>query len=455
MKLSTRLTALLIAITTVVALLVGWFAVSTSSRADYSSLDDTINAVIASGKGHPLTALSSALSIVQQNNYDLTLDVVGPTGSVTQIVSGDVPLTRSPSMADVLHSLAHVRSSSNLPGFRYRSISIGAGDYLLVAKSTGAIADRTHQLVVRTIGVGLLAALMMGIVARLFMRRDLRTIDELIAFATSVAHGDVQHSIPPAAGSTDIRELQTALSQMVQSLQKTIETEQRITKATQQFIGDASHELRTPLTVIKGYAELLSNPGLTNAQRDRALERVQKEVGRMDGLVNDLLFLAEVNEMPLLEGTSVDLSDLVSVNARDFATDHPERTVVTAIEPGLRVTGRLDFLERLVVNALSNIARHTGEADTVRISLHLEGPRLEVRFEDSGPGMPGNTYGARPERFQRFDNSRSRATGGSGLGMSIMADVATAMGGVMTTSKSPLGGLALAFSFPCATAPPR
>src|SRR5674476_735453 len=76
MTLSTRLTVLLIAITTVVALLVGWFAIATSSRADYSSIDNTINAVIASGAGHPLTTLSSALSIVQENNYDVTMDVV-------------------------------------------------------------------------------------------------------------------------------------------------------------------------------------------------------------------------------------------------------------------------------------------------------------------------------------------------------------------------------------------
>src|SRR5664280_546333 len=104
MTLSTRLTVLLIAITTVVALLVGWFAVATSSRADYSSLDNTINAVIASGSGHPLTTLSSALSIVQQNNYDVTMDVVGPNGKVTQIATGDVAMTKSPTKSDVTRS---------------------------------------------------------------------------------------------------------------------------------------------------------------------------------------------------------------------------------------------------------------------------------------------------------------------------------------------------------------
>ena len=448
MKLSTRLTALLIAMTTVVAMLVGWFAVATSSRADYSSLDNTINAVIASGKGHPLTALTSALYIVQQNNYDVTLDVVGASGRVTQIATGDVPLTRAPSVADVHHSVTAVRSTADLPGFRYQSISIGGGDYLVVAKSTRAVAQRIHQLVVGTLIVGLIAALLMGLVARLFMRRDLRTIEELISFATSVAHGDVEGSVPRAEGSSDIRELQTALSQMVVSLQRTIATEQRISQTTQQFIGDASHELRTPLTVIKGYADLLASAQVNDEQRRRALERVRKEVNRMDGLVNDLLFLAEVSEMPVLEDAPVALSALVTSSAADFAVDYPTRTLTTEIEPHVAVRGRFDYFERLMMNSLTNIARHTHESDAVKISLHRAGPRVRLRVEDAGPGLPEHTYGTRPERFQRFDESRSRATGGSGLGMSIMADIAAALHGTMATSRSDLGGLAMTFDFP-------
>jgi signal transduction histidine kinase len=66
-------------------------------------------------------------------------------------------------------------------------------------------------------------------------------------------------------------------------------------------------------------------------------------------------------------------------------------------------------------------------------------------IEDGGRGLP--EYGVRPQRFRRFDQSRSRETGGSGLGMSIMADIAEGLGGSMSTSKSSLGGLALTFTF--------
>ena len=106
------------------------------------------------------------------------------------------------------------------------------------------------------------------------------------------------------------------------------------------------------------------------------------------------------------------------------------------------------------INAFSNIARHTGARDPVRVHLEQLGDSAVLKVEDGGPGMPEVTYGVRPEQFQRFDPSRSRTSGGSGLGMSIMADIATSMGGVLTTSKSDLGGLALTFIFPVA-APPR
>jgi signal transduction histidine kinase len=84
----------------------------------------------------------------------------------------------------------------------------------------------------------------------------------------------------------------------------------------------------------------------------------------------------------------------------------------------------------------------------VRIALGAVGAKARLIVEDGGPGLP--EYGVRPQRFQRFDESRSRETGGSGLGMSIMADVSESLGGEMVTEASPLGGLRLTFLLPLA-----
>ncbi len=449
MRLSTRLTILLITITSLVALAVGTFAVESSTHSQYAALDSSINGV-ADAASHPLSALSDALNLVQSNNLNLTLIVIDPRGHVTTVATGDVALTGHPTRADARVALRGIVTAANLPGFRLRAVPAGGGSYLLIAGSAAEVARRGHQLVLQTVAVGLLAALAMGVVARLFMRRDLRTIERLVTFATSVAHGDVGEEVPAASGSADVRELQRALADMVVALRRTIDVEKSSAELMQRFIGDASHELRTPLTVISGYVELLQRPDLSDEQRGRAVTRLAREAGRMDSLVNDLLFLAEVRELRDRGDELVEISDVVAASAHDFALDHPERTVTRAITPGLAIIGRADYVERLLGNALGNVLRHTGATDAVRVTLARDGNDVVLRVDDAGPGLPADSYGAVPESFQRFDPSRSRDSGGSGLGMSIMADVAVALRGTMSTARSDLGGLAVIVRLPVA-----
>ncbi|HUZ41508.1 MAG TPA: histidine kinase dimerization/phospho-acceptor domain-containing protein [Acidimicrobiales bacterium] len=444
-KIATRLTILLIGLTTMVAFLVGWFAVEASTRSLYSALDQQINAVIHSGAGHPDAALSDAVNIVQESSYPLTLDVVDPSGAVAQINTPDAPLRKKPTLANALATLASVGELPDLPGFRIRSMNVGGGDYLVVAASTAAITRQEHRLALDVALIGLLIALVMLALARLVMRKDLRTMEHLISFASDVARGDERGEIPQSAGSRDVRELRAALATMVVALHEQIAIEERSVQAIQQFVGDASHELRTPLTVIKGYNELLTNPSINDEQRARAVARVRREIDRMDSLVADLLLSAEVREAPQHLNTRVELSALVEARTEEFRNDHPGREVAHDVIRGIAVRGREDLLERLLVNSFSNIVRHTVDGTAVRVTLRREDSRALLCIEDAGEGLP--EYGVRPQRFRRFDQSRSRETGGSGLGMSIMADIAEGLGGSMLTSKSTLGGLALTFTF--------
>lgn len=446
MRLATRLTILLIVITVVVAFSVGWYAVNTSAHAAYLSLDDSINTVVNSGLGNPNNALSDALNIVQNTDHDLTLDVIYPSGPMTQVNRGQVPLTRTPTLEDVRTSLTKVVAEPNLPGFRIRSLDIGGGDYLVVAASTQSIVRSSHQLILRVALAALLAALAMAVVARLFMRGDLVTMEELIEFATDVAKGETVAHVPDRRGSRDLLELRAALATMVESLHEKIEFESRHAETMQLFIGDASHELRTPLTVIKGYTELMTTPGVSPEQQARALERMRREITRMEALVSDLLLLAEIRELPGGTHDVINISDVVARCVRDFRDDSPRRTIDVNIERGVLLMARKDFVERLITNALSNVARHTPEDAPASVALAKEGAFVTLVVEDGGEGLPA--YGVRPERFRRFDPSRSRDSGGSGLGMSIMADLSAALGGSMATSKSELGGLRLSFSFP-------
>lgn len=447
MRLATRLTLLITAVTLLVALSVGWFAISMSSRAQYGSLNDAINTVVDSGQGNHLTALTNALYSLQQNSYDLNLDVVFASGAVSQINTASIPLKIRPTLSDVRSSLTGVASLANLPGFEVRSLNIGGGDFLLVAGSTTAIR-RQNQHLALGVGAASMAIALLGVaLGRVVIRRDLRVMERLIAYAGAMASGAENSVMPSGEGSLEIQELRAALVVMVEALNRRIELETKSATTMQEFIDDASHELRTPLTVLKGYNELLSNQAATSPeQHQRALDRMKREIARMEALVGDLLLIAQLREIPRHPPEVVNLSAVVGARVDDFSSEHPERRVSVDIEENLRVRGREDFLDRLVVNALINIARHTDSHDEVRVRLWSRDERVALTIEDAGPGLP--VYGVRPQRFQRFDDSRSRDTGGSGLGMSIMADVADSMGGTFTTRPSSLGGLAIDITLP-------
>ena len=447
MRIATRLTLLFVALSLLIAFTIGWFAVAMSSRAQYATLNSSINSVVDSGLSKPDTALSNALYVIQRDQYDLTLDVVFPSGEITQVSSPAADaLRRHPTQADVKASLRSVTQVGDLPGYEIRSLNIGGGDYLVVAGSTASIEKQNEHLALLVALAAVVIALVGLALAREVMRRDLRSMERLIDYAGDVANGDEAGPVPPSEGSRDLQELRGALVVMVEALQERIDVEAKNSRAMQQFIDDASHELRTPLTVVKGYNDLLASGQASPEQQTRAVSRVQREVERMEALVRDLLLLAEVREAPRHDEHQVNVSELVSARVHDFVLEHPERPLTREIQPGVTMPARADYVDRLTGNALTNVLRHTPDDAPVRVTLHADQDTVTLVIEDGGPGLP--IYGVRPQRFQRFDDSRSRETGGSGLGMSIMADVAESLGGSMTTEASSLGGLRLRFSLP-------
>ena len=215
----------------------------------------------------------------------------------------------------------------------------------------------------------------------------------------------------------------------------------------QAFIGDASHELRTPLTVIKGYSEMLAAGQFSDGEkRDRAFSRVTSEIKRMENIISDLLLLAELGEerQPVREEFS--LSDIVRGHVKDFQTLHSGRSLNMKIDD-VTVVGDLEHLQRLLSNIFSNISRHTPEGSPVNVSLN-SGEKKKLLIEDGGPGLPSELYGEAISTFKRFDKSRSRDKGGSGLGMSIMQAIVAEHKGSITLRKSSLGGLAIEILLP-------
>ena len=238
------------------------------------------------------------------------------------------------------------------------------------------------------------------------------------------------------------------MKSMITALSNSAQQERETRQAMQTFMGDASHELRTPLTVIKGYSELLAK-GETGdpAARSRAYERIVEQVNRMDETIASLLELAEVGSVSANEFLALDLSELVTGAADDLKAMSPTREVTVTVTSA-KVLGSKALLDKLLANAIGNIARHAGQKASVDISLKSLKRQAVLLIEDGGKGLPDEAYAKGIQAFQRFDTSRSRETGGTGLGMSIMSSIVEAHGGSLAISKSKLGGLKLEIKLP-------
>jgi len=231
--------------------------------------------------------------------------------------------------------------------------------------------------------------------------------------------------------------------------QKELEIEQVRQRRMQEFLGDASHELRTPLTVIKGYTELLRmNQGGSNPEVAKRIDRMHSEIVRMEELINDLLLLAELGEHPNLELAPFN----VSLQALGFIEDaqllQPERIIAASVEPGLTINASEKLMAQIFSNIFSNARRHTPVEAKINFALYRKDSYLHIDYDDAGAGFPEGFINAGVRTFARFDKSRSRATGGSGLGLSLVEAIVKAFGGTIVFGKSELGGVQMKIELP-------
>ena len=206
-------------------------------------------------------------------------------------------------------------------------------------------------------------------------------------------------------------------------------------KGMQEFIGDASHELKTPLTVIRGYSEMLST---SPEQSEKYAKRINEESLRMNKIIDQLLKIAALDEGSREQPVAIDISEYLKSHIEDLLVLQPDRQV-TYISKPLVIKAPYDLIDTLLTNVITNARVHSPVNAPIQISIDAK----TVIIEDGGPGLKEI-----PDKpFKRFDNSRSRETGGSGLGMSLIQKSAKELGAKLTFSRSDLGGLKVEIQF--------
>jgi two-component system OmpR family sensor kinase len=291
------------------------------------------------------------------------------------------------------------------------------------------------ELLVTVAVLGGIAAIGLWVV-----RLGLRPLDRMGETAAAIAAGDLSRRVEPADERTEVGRLGLALNAMLGQIERAFHAQEASERKLRRFVADASHELRTPLAAVRAYAELFSR-GASQRPQDlaRTMAGISRESERMSVLVEDLLLLARLDEGRPLEQAPVDLEQVVAEAVETARTVDPDRSIELDVAPA-RVLGDRDRLRQVVDNLLGNVRAHTAPATPVHVTVGSRNGDALIEVSDSGPGMSADQLAHVFERFYRGDSSRSRQSGGVGLGLSIVAAVAAAHGGEASAASEPGNG---------------
>jgi signal transduction histidine kinase len=383
-------------VTTALALSIGGFATVSLRDSQIQTIDLQLKKIDDAVRANPDSPVSSALDAASEEDFNITIAIVSSNGRVTIINESRLDFNSLPDDSFLASALISPVTVEAEESYRLLAQAISGGDRLVFADSLATIESTFTSNLKRVLLFTLLVDLLAIGISVLILGRNNRKLEA------------------------------DSLLRM------------------QRFLADASHDLRTPLTVIKGYSELLSKNQIQSSEdRNRAYERVNSEIIRMENLIHDLLLLAELGETtrPIFE--EVNLTDLVTSYSHDFSTLNPTRTLEVNIDSDITIDGSVEHLRRLIQNIFNNIIRHTDQSAPVRVTLCMKGKRAVLTIEDGGKGLPEDGYRDAVTALNRFDSSRSPETGGSGLGLSIIAAIVSEHDGILNLKKSELGGLAV------------
>jgi two-component system OmpR family sensor kinase len=374
---------------------------------------------------------------------------------VDHVFSVDQTVTAKPELPAKL-TIGVIRTVKGQKGVdtRYRVVASADridGSTTVVAIPLRATDETLQQLLVVEALVIAAVLIVLGLVSWVVVRVGLLPLDRIGHTAGAIAGGDLSHRVESTDPRTEVGRLGISLNAMLDRLERAFGEREASEDRLRRFIADASHELRTPLASIRGYAELFRMGAARDpADVEKAMGRIEDEAARMGVLVEDLLTLARLDEVPDTPHAQLDLSTLVRDAVDDGRASAPDRAIGIEVDGPALVLGDRDQLRQVLGNLLRNAFVHTPQGTPIEVSLaHVDGEvRLEVR--DHGPGLPTSDAEALFERFWRSEGGRERGRGGAGLGLAIVAAIVDAHNGEVRAGNAPGGGASFVVTLPAA-----
>jgi signal transduction histidine kinase len=257
----------------------------------------------------------------------------------------------------------------------------------------------------------------------------------------------------PVEGRDELAELAQAFNEMAARLQDAAERQQKLEGMRRDLIAWASHDLQTPLASVRAIVEAVADGVVEDPQTVRRyLKTAQSQIRSLSVLIDDLFQMAQLDAGGLeLELSQNSLTDLVSDTIESMKELAHQRGVTLqghveeGVDPALFDVQRVS---RVIINLIGNALRHTPQGGKVEIRARRSSGQVHVEVSDTGEGIRPEDLPHVFDRFYRSEKSRSRSTGGAGLGLAIAKGLVEAHGGCIEANSEPVEGTCFRFTLP-------
>lgn len=272
------------------------------------------------------------------------------------------------------------------------------------------------------LGIGVLLILASTIMGFIISRSITRPINKLMTKAKYISKGEYDKKIEINTDILEINDLINSINNLSQSIKEQENIRKRLT-------GDISHELKTPLTNIQSHLEAMID-GIWEPTEERLLS-VKEEAERLSSLVSDMQKLNKYDESSIkLKKDNVNISDIICFVIFQFSNLAKSKNIKIEYEKkNINLYCDKDKITQALVNILSNAIRYSNEGSTIFIEEKLKDNKVIISIEDQGIGISEEDLKYVFERFYRADKSRTRATGGTGIGLTIVKSIVSSHGG--------------------------
>jgi signal transduction histidine kinase len=383
-------------------------------------------------------------SLAQQNCDDPTLRQALTTALSGQTTDGNIQISIGGATVSSLYVSMPLGVDGQTIGAMFLS------EPQLYPNSFSSFLEQVNQAIIIA---GLIVALLATLFSFLLARRLTQPLESLTVAAEKMKHGRYAERVTPPKSQDELGRLALTFNAMADTIEADMTELRRQEQARRDLIANIAHDLATPLTAIQGLSEALADDLITDSNaRQETAQRIGREVQRLRRLVADMQHMSALESgQASLDLAPLDLHALVNETLTVLAPEFElaSLSVSNEIAPTTPlVLADSDRITQVLLNLLDNARRHTPAGGSIHITATPGEKLLTLSIRDTGVGIDAADLPHIFERFYRADRSRTGATGGSGLGLSIVKAIITAHGGTIRAESTPGKGTSIVFTLP-------